>query len=72
MYSHFIIYYASQGGGAVGGSSTDGPLDKNIYARNVIITSRGGFAVGAEPVRCPGEAPREGIVFEERAGVGGA
>ena len=31
----------------------------------------GGFAVGAEPVRRPGEAPPGGGVFEERGGVVG-
>ena len=29
--------------------------------RELFTTSRGGFAVGAEPVRRPGEAPREGV-----------
>ena len=32
----------------------------------------GGFAVGAEPVRRPGEVPREGVSSKNGWGVGGA
>ena len=37
--------------------------------RGVYYHVPGGFAVGAEPVRRPGEAPGGGV-FEERVGVG--
>jgi hypothetical protein len=39
--------------------------------QSLVLPRPGGFPVGAEPVRRPGEYPPGGRVIEEREGAGG-